>query len=81
MTNPIVEIYLGRLVHNYKLIKDRVGNAEVLAVVKADGYGHGAVPVSLALEKVGVNYFGVFSIGEALELRNAAIKGLSLIHI
>lgn len=75
MTNPIVEIYLGRLVHNYKLIKDRVGNAEVLAVVKADGYGHGAVPVSQALEKVGVNYFGVFSIGEALELRNAAIKG------
>ena len=53
MANPIAEINLGRLVHNYRLIKDHVGNAEVLAVVKADGYGHGAVPVSQALEKAG----------------------------
>ncbi len=75
MANPIAEIHLDRLVHNYRLIKNRAGKAEVLAVVKADGYGHGAVPISQALEKAGVNYFGVFTIGEALELRDADIKG------
>ena len=75
MANPIAEIHLDRLVHNYRLIKNRAGKAEVLAVVKADGYGHGAVPISQALERVGVNYFGVFTIGEALELREAGIKG------
>ncbi|HHZ98683.1 MAG TPA: hypothetical protein EYN68_03840, partial [Candidatus Marinimicrobia bacterium] len=37
MANPIAEIHLDRLVHNYRLIKNRAGKAEVLAVVKADG--------------------------------------------
>ncbi len=46
-----------------------------MAVVKADGYGHGAVQCAQTLEKAGCTFFAVFTIAEALELRTAGIKG------
>jgi alanine racemase len=55
-----------------------VGNAKVLAIVKADGYGHGIVQVSQALEEAGVHGFGVAVLREALILREAAISGMIL---
>lgn len=48
---------------------------EILAVVKADAYGHGAVPVTRALEALGVTRFGVATLQEGLALRNAGIAG------
>ena len=71
---PLVwaEIRLDHLVHNLKKVRRRVGpDAEVLAVVKADAYGHGMVPVARALAANGVRFFGVVGIDEAVELRRS----------
>ena len=73
MANPVAEIDLDRLRHNARLVMERAGDSELLAVVKANGYGHGAVPVSRALEQTGVNYLGVFSVDEAMELRDGGV--------
>ena len=49
---PKVYIDLTQLVKNYHLLSDQVGNIPIMATVKANGYGHGAVQVSKALEAV-----------------------------
>ncbi|MBH32005.1 MAG: alanine racemase [Candidatus Marinimicrobia bacterium] len=74
MANPVAEIDLDRLRHNARLVMERTGGSELLAVVKANGYGHGAVPVSRALQQAGINYLGVFSIDEATELRIGGVE-------
>lgn len=51
----------------------------VCAVVKADAYGHGAVPCSLALEEEGARWFGVTSLDEAIPLRHAGIRSRILL--
>ncbi len=66
------EINLSALEHNFDIIKDLSGG-NVCAVVKADGYGHGAVGVAKALEKRGAAAFAVSNIQEAEELRSAGI--------
>jgi alanine racemase len=53
MIGPKAIIHLDSLIHNYQLIKEKVQNKRVMAVVKANAYGHGAVPVAKALESVG----------------------------
>ncbi len=72
------EISLGRLKDNLAVVRAHVsaGDAgpKVLAVVKADAYGHGAVPVSRALEEAGADMLGVCCIAEAVELRDGGIK-------
>lgn len=73
MYRPVAEIHLDRLIRNYRKIKAEVGEAMVMPVVKANGYGHGAVEVSRALQYEGASFFGVFTIGEALELRQNGI--------
>lgn len=75
MYSPVAEVHLDRLIRNYEKVNARVGDAQVMPVVKADGYGHGAVPVTQALEEAGADFFGVFTMGEALELRRAGIGG------
>ena len=74
MANPVAEIHLDRLRHNARLVAQRTGGSELLAVVKANGYGHGAVPVSRVLQKAGIKYLGVFSVDEAIELRIGGIE-------
>jgi len=66
-------IDLDAIVQNYKSMKARFGTL-VQAVVKADAYGHGMVPVARALEASGVDSFGVADVQEALTLRAAGIK-------
>jgi len=70
----IAEIHLDHLVHNLTEIRKKVAPAEVMAVVKADAYGHGAVPITKRLVKESVTHFAVARIAEALELRNAGIE-------
>ena len=79
MFNPVAEIRLDRLLRNFKKIQEHVGKSLVVPVVKANGYGHGAVPIAMALQKEGVNFFSVFTIGEAIELRESGIEGEILI--
>ncbi|MBF0520215.1 MAG: alanine racemase [Nitrospirae bacterium] len=71
---PVVEIDLSALRHNYAVLDKRCAGRPVIAVVKADAYGHGAVAVALALEAAGVYSFGVAFLSEAVELRLAGIK-------
>ncbi|OGP88268.1 MAG: alanine racemase [Deltaproteobacteria bacterium RBG_16_47_11] len=69
------EVDLGALEFNYRQIKKRIPeDVKLLAVVKADAYGHGAIPVSLRLEKLGVDYLGVAIPEEGVELRKGGVK-------
>ena len=69
------EIDLSAIVHNYRLLSSHAGsNVTVLAVVKADAYGHGAVQVSRALAAAGAPIFAVATIEEAAILRHAGIE-------
>lgn len=67
------KINLAALRHNFEQIKLKVPNSQITSIVKANGYGHGSVPVALALESLSDN-FGVARIEEALELRRAGIS-------
>jgi alanine racemase len=73
-------IDLGRLTHNLKTIRNRVGEGvQVCPAVKADAYGHGAVEVSTRLVRDGADMLAVASIGEAAELREAGIQAPILV--
>lgn len=62
------------LAHNYAQIRARVApTTGILAIVKANAYGHGAPLVAPVLDKAGADAFGVATVGEAVELRNAGI--------
>ena len=63
-----VEIDRAALRHNAKVTRQRIGNAEMLAVVKANAYGHGALGVAEALAN-DVQLFGVANFEEALAIR------------
>lgn len=74
------EIDLSSLEFNYRQIKKRVPvGVKLLAVVKADAYGHGAIPVSRKLERLGVTYLGVAISDEGVELRQGGVKAPILI--
>ncbi len=65
-------IDLGALRSNYRLARE-LGGGKALAIIKADAYGHGAVRCAQALEGE-ADGFGVATIEEALELRQAGIR-------
>jgi alanine racemase len=67
-----VEVDLGAVVSNARVISEMAPASKVIAVVKADAYGHGAVAVSRALVG-GVHGFGVSLVEEGIELREAGI--------
>lgn len=58
---------------NVRTIRELVAPAKVLAVVKANAYGHGAVPIARAAVEAGADWLGVVTLEEALELRAAGI--------
>jgi alanine racemase len=65
---------LDAIAHNVRLLREHAGSAQVMAVVKADGYGHGAVQVGRAALAAGAAELGVATIGEALALRSEGIS-------
>lgn len=66
------EISLDAIAHNFNQIKSRVdGRAKICCVIKADGYGHGAVELAGVYKRLGADYFAVSNIDEGIELRNA----------
>lgn len=69
-----VEISLSKLRRNFERVRQLAGSRQVMAVVKADAYGHGAVPIAQALARFGVDWFGVATVEEAHELREAGIE-------
>lgn len=69
------EISLSAIAHNFRLVRRNIGRKrKVLAVVKANAYGLGAVPVSKALSRMGADMFGVTCSQEGIELREAGIR-------
>jgi alanine racemase len=69
-----LELDLDALVANLGVLRDLVGpRVRVEPVVKADAYGHGSVPVALALEAAGADGFSVATVDEAVELREGGV--------
>ncbi|MCE2390584.1 MAG: alanine racemase [Proteobacteria bacterium] len=73
------EIDLAALRRNYRWLKSRAGGRELIAVVKADAYGHGAVPVARSLAEEGAGMLAVVTPGEARQLREAGIDSAILL--
>ena len=73
-TGPKAYINVDRLNHNFSLIQNHAENCSIMCIVKANGYGHGGVLVSQALQKAGCKWFGVFTHEEGIELRNAGLN-------
>ncbi|HVS04453.1 MAG TPA: alanine racemase [Thermoanaerobaculia bacterium] len=69
-----VEVDLGALRHNLTLLRGRAPAAKLLAVVKADAYGHGAAEVSRALAAAGADWLGVAMVEEGVALRVAGLE-------
>ncbi len=73
------EINLDHLVHNISVLRERAAGKELMAIVKADAYGHGDHIIARELNRLGVTFFGVSNLEEATCLRNAGVKGEILI--
>ncbi|HET7666984.1 MAG TPA: alanine racemase [Mycobacterium sp.] len=65
---------LDAIAHNVRLLREHAGSAQVMAVVKADGYGHGAAQVGRAALAAGAAELGVATVDEALALRRDGIE-------
>jgi alanine racemase len=68
------EVDCGAIADNVRELKRRAGSAEVMAVVKADGYGHGIVESARAAVAGGATYLGVAQLAEALALRATGVQ-------
>ncbi|MBQ1411458.1 MAG: alanine racemase [Oscillospiraceae bacterium] len=69
------DISMDNLSHNYHLLRDAIpADCRFLGVVKADAYGHGAVPVSRQLVDLGADYLAVSNMEEAVQLRRSYIR-------
>src|SRR5687767_3086959 len=74
---------LAAVRHNVDVLRGLAPRAQLMAVVKADAYSHGAVPVAAAALQAGASWLGVCTLDEALELRAAGITApvLSWLHL
>ncbi|CAN5777004.1 alanine racemase [soil metagenome] len=80
MTRPTwAEVDLEAVAHNVAELARIAAPAQVCAVVKADGYGHGAVPVARAALAAGATWLGVAMVEEGVELRRAGIDAPVLV--
>jgi alanine racemase len=70
-----IVVDLDAIRHNVRLLRDLVAPAALMVVVKADGYGHGMVPVASAARRAGAAWIGVATLDEALALRAAGDEG------
>lgn len=74
------EINLDAICQNIKNAMNKVGeDTKIMAIIKTDAYGHGAVPVAKALSEIGTYAFGVATVEEAVELRRNKIQNPILI--
>lgn len=75
-----IEVNIGNLHHNVETLKKAMPqNCELMAVVKAAAYGHGAYEISVHLNQIGVTAFAVATIEEGIQLREYGIRGEILI--
>lgn len=75
MKRTWAEVDFDKLAHNYHALRGLApAGTKYLGLVKADAYGHGAVPVAKKLEELGADYLGVACLDEAIEIREAGVK-------
>ena len=83
LTSPFMgtraEISLPTVQANVRALRQVAGNSSFMAVVKAEGYGHGAAPVGRAALAAGASWLGVYTVGEGLALRSEGIDAPILI--
>tara|TARA_R110002124_G_scaffold60192_3_gene165219 strand:- start:4271 stop:5371 length:1101 start_codon:yes stop_codon:yes gene_type:complete len=70
----LATINTAAISHNIEVLRTLVAPAQVMAVVKADGYGHGAIPSARAALEGGADWLGVADVSEAFSLREAGIN-------
>ncbi len=68
------EISISALKHNFKILKENAADSKIMAVVKANGYGHSDSIIAPVLDECGADYFAVSNIDEALSLRENGIN-------
>ena len=73
------EVSLGAIRHNLDVFRRKAPAADVMAVVKADAYGHGATRIALALFDEGITNFAVATVPEGMRLRKAGLEGRILV--
>ena len=78
--NPIAEIDINRLIGNFNYIDSYIGDSKILAVVKADAYGHGSVKIAKTLQNIGAFGLCVAMIEELIELRKVGIS-IPILHL
>ncbi len=76
---PVAEINLAALEHNLKITRNITREKQIIAVVKADAYGHGAIEISRKLLSLGVTFLAVAYTEEARTLREAGIRAKILV--
>lgn len=75
-----VEINIANLRHNVKVIQEVIPKeCKIMAVVKANAYGHGDVQIAVELNRIGINAFAVATVDEGIHLRKEGIDGEILI--
>ena len=80
LPTPVVTVDLSALAHNVAQVRQRLlPSSEILAVVKADAYGHGAVVISQTLVQLGIPRLGVATLQEGIALREAGISAPILV--
>jgi alanine racemase len=79
----LATVDLDAISHNVEVLGEHAGSAAVMAVVKADGYGHGLVPSARAALSGGASWLGVAQLSEAMALRKNQIQAplLSWLHV
>jgi alanine racemase len=73
MRLSVAEISLANLAHNLDFLRTSISDSEMLAIVKANAYGHGIDEISLELQRLGVTMFGVAFADEGVRLRETGI--------
>ncbi len=76
---PVAEIDCSALQHNFRTVRTIAGERQVIAVIKADAYGHGAVETARALTDAGADMLAVAFVSEARHLREAGIGARILV--
>lgn len=70
-----LEIHLPNVLHNYRYFRSKLKpQTKLLILIKANAYGHGAIPFAKAMEDAGADYIAVATVKEGIELRQGGIK-------
>ncbi|MEX1377621.1 MAG: alanine racemase [Eubacteriales bacterium] len=76
MNTSVAKINLSNLRHNIREYRNLIGETtQMIAVIKADGYGHGVMPVSRIAHEEGIDFFAISRVKEGIELKEAGIMG------